>query len=327
MMPEVGTGRRRAERWSVPLPLRVSLVVANLTVTRAARDLGVEVIDAWEGDGRDKDQGGVEQAQVGHQGREVDPDALVLTMSLGQGRNERYRLEFVRSQAGGGGAIAVVIDDFGLEWDETAEAFLRFPAPLTLGVLPGYRSSRRIADAARAHGFEVLLHLPMEPEQYPQVKPGPEAILVDQPPAEVRACMRRALRSVGKVEGISSHMGSRATTDADLMRAVLDETRRQGLFFVDTWTTSRSVVPEVARQLGTPFLVNRLFLDQKRESKAIAARLAEAAAIAEKDGAVVVVAHGYPETLAALTEALPKLAARGIELVPASSLVKVPALL
>jgi polysaccharide deacetylase 2 family uncharacterized protein YibQ len=111
------------------------------------------------------------------------------------------------------------------------------------------------------------------------------------------------------------------------MRAVLDETRRQGLFFVDTWTTARSVVPEVARRVGTPFLVNRLFLDQKRESKAIAARLAEAAAIAEENGAIVVVAHGYPETLAALTEALPKLTARGLVLVPASSLVKAPALL
>jgi polysaccharide deacetylase 2 family uncharacterized protein YibQ len=329
VMPEVGTGRRRGERWQVPLPLRVSLVAVNVTVTRAARDLGLEVIDAWEeGAETGSDGVGPEEGKAGGvaEGRrpQRDPGPPALTMSLGRGRTERYRLEFVRYQTTGG-SIAVVIDDFGLDWDETAEAFLRFPAPLTLGVLPGYRSSRRIADAARARGFEVLLHLPMEPEGYPQVKPGPEAILVDQHPAEVRARIRSALRSVGKVEGISSHMGSRATTDADLMRAVLDETGQQGLFFVDTWTTARSVVSEVARKVGTPFLVNRLFLDQKREKRAIAARLAEAAEIAEKTGEIVVVAHGYPETLAALTEALPKLKARGLVLVPASALVKVEA--
>lgn len=304
VLPEIGTGRRQAERWRVPLPGRVSPVAANLAVTRAAPDLGLDVLDAWEGGGG---------------GEAVDP---TLTMVLGRAREARYRLEFVRHDGPAGGSIAVVIDDFGIEWDETAEAFLRFPAPLSLGVLPGYRSSRQVANAARARGFEVLLHLPMEPERYPQVKPGPEAILVDQAAAEVRATMRRALRSLGKVEGISSHMGSRATTDRDVMRTVLDETQRQGLFFVDTHTTPHSVVAEVGRQLGTPFLVNRVFLDEKRERRAIGERFAEAMTIAEETGEVVVVAHGFKETLAALTEALPALKMRGLKLVFVSELAK-----
>ncbi len=304
-LPEIGSGRRQAERWRVPLPARISAVAANLAVTWAAPGMGLQVIDAWE--------------------EGADPTLPALTMVLGRTREASYRIEFVRSEGTAGGAIAVIIDDFGLEWDGTAEAWLRFPAPLTVGVLPGYRNSRQVADAARRRGFELLLHLPMEPERYPQMKPGPEAILVDQTAAEMRATLRRALRSVGKVAGISSHMGSRATTDRDLMRTVLDESRRQGLFFVDTRTTPESVAAEVAREVGAPYLVNRLFLDERQESKAIAERLAEAVAIAEKDGEVAVVAHGYPETLGVLEEALPKLKARGLKLVTASELVRTTA--
>jgi polysaccharide deacetylase 2 family uncharacterized protein YibQ len=340
VMPEVGTGRRRAERWRVPLPGRVSPVVANLAVTRAASGVGLDVLDAWEEVGDPDPRVGQAGTRGGDKGKAAgtknaagtkaagagDP---VLTVVLGRSRDADYRLEFVRGEGPAGGSIAVVIDDFGLEWDETAEAFLRFPAPLTVGVLPGYKSSRQVADAARARGFEVLLHLPIEPERYPQVKPGPDAILVDHSAAEVRATMRRALRSVGKVEGISSHMGSRGTTDRDLMQTVLDETKRQGLFFVDTRTTSKSVVAEVAREQGAPFLINGLHLDEVRQPKRIAERLDEAMQLAEEDGEIVVVAHGFHETLAALEAALPKLAARGLKLVPASELVraKTPAVL
>jgi polysaccharide deacetylase 2 family uncharacterized protein YibQ len=303
VLTEVETGRGRGERWKVPVPPRVSLVQVNLAVTRGAPGVGLEVLDAWE---------------------EAGPGGPTLTMALGQAKDERYRLEFLRGTAPPGGLVAVVIDDFGSTWSDTSEAFLRFRAPLTLAVLPGYRGSRRIADAARARGFEVLLHLPMEPENYPRVQPGPLAVLVDQAPSEVRARIRQGLKSVGPVKGVSSHMGSMATTDERLMRVVLEEIKRQGLFFVDTRTSPRSVAAAEARGLGVPCLVNQVFLDGAREPKAIAGRIAEAMAIAETSGSVVVVGHGHAETLAALTRALPDLEARGLKLVRASELVRAP---
>ncbi|HWN81317.1 MAG TPA: divergent polysaccharide deacetylase family protein, partial [Candidatus Udaeobacter sp.] len=194
-------------------------------------------------------------------------------------------------------------------------------APISIAVLPGYQGSEKIADAARAAGVEVLLHLPMEPDRYPQVNPGPEAILLHLKPAEMRARMRRALRDLGPVRGIASYMGSRAATDPELVEIVLDETKRQGLFFVDNGVAPKSLVPSVARRLGIPCVTSVLNLDGNRDPKAIARQIAAAVKAAENNRDVVVIGHHYPETHSALRAVLPELKARGIDIVPVSRLV------
>ncbi len=303
-MPEVGSGRRRAERWDVRVPARVSLVQVNLAVTRAAPDLGIEVLDAWE---------------------EAGAPGTALTMALGSDGSERYRLAFRRKHDAGkaAGRVAIIINGIGADWDGTSEALLGFSAPITWGVLPGYRSSKDIARAARAKGIEVLLSLPMEPRRFPQVNPGDGAILVHLTPAEVRARMRRALGSVGEVTGIVPYMGSMAVTDADLMRVVLDEVMRQDLFLVDSRAAPQSQVSEVARQLGVRCIESALFVDGEGEPQVtIAKRLARIMDIAAEKGEAVAIGHSYPQTLAALEAALPEFAARGLELVQVSDLVQ-----
>jgi hypothetical protein len=301
--PGVITGRGRVERWDVPVPAKVSLVQVNMAVAGVAPDLGVEVLDAWEEEG---------------------PAGAVLQMKLGTGDEERYRLVFTRHAETGTarGRVAIIINGIGVNWDATAEAMLAFEQPIDWGVLPGLRSSKEIANAARARGIEVILSLPMEPNGYPRVNPGPEAITVDLTAAEVRSRMRRALSSVGEVEGIVSYMGSMATTDADLMRVVLDEVNRRDLFFVDSRSTEQSRVSEVARQLGVRSIASTLFIDDEDMSQEeVAKRLARLMETAVKNGQVVAVGHCYPQTLAALSAALPEFAARGLELVPVSKLV------
>lgn len=300
-MTEVVTGRKKAERWRVPLPAGPSLVKVNLAVTQVASRTGIDVLDAWE--------------EPGEHGNG-------LTMMLGRKGDLLYRLEFARSDSTAGpGAVAVLIGGFGPDWDATGKAFLDFPAPISIAVLPGYQGSEKIADAARAAGVEVLLHLPMEPDRYPQVSPGPEAILLHLKPAEMRARIRRALKELGPVRGIASYMGSRAATDPELVEIVLDETRRQGLFFVDNGVTPRSVVASVARQLGTPCVTSAVNLDGTRDAKAIARQIAAVIRAAENSRDVVVIGHSYPETHSALRAVLPELKARGIDIVPVSRLV------
>jgi hypothetical protein len=297
------TGQGRVEHWDVPVPARVSLVQVNMAVAGIAPDLGVQVLDAWEEDG---------------------PEGTQLQMKLGTKEEERYRLVFTR-EAGTGtakGRVALIINGIGADWDATAEAMLTFAQPITWGVLPGLRSSKEIANAARARGIEVLLSLPMEPQGYPRVHPGPDAITVDLTAAEVRSRMRRALGSVGEVEGIVSYMGAMATTDADLMRVVLDEVERRDLFFVDSRSTAQSRAIEVARQLGARAIASALFIDDEDMSQAaVARRLDHLMKVAVEEGEVVAVGHCYPQTLAALSAALPEFAARGVELVPVSKLV------
>ena len=72
------------------------------------------------------------------------------------------------------GRIAIVLDDFGyLSWnDRLIERFCALSQPLTLAVLPNEGKVQNIVDLIRHHHHEVLVHLPMEPESYPEKNPG-----------------------------------------------------------------------------------------------------------------------------------------------------------
>lgn len=49
------------------------------------------------------------------------------------------------------------------------------------------------------------------------------------------------------IKGVNAHMGSKATADEGLMRIVLEEVKERGLYFVDSYTTDKSVVTKVAQ--------------------------------------------------------------------------------
>ena len=67
---------------------------------------------------------------------------------------------------------------------------LEIPAPLTFAVLPNLAHSEAFAEAARARGHEIILHLPMEPVDPVRHDPGEGAILVGLTPEENRRRMR-----------------------------------------------------------------------------------------------------------------------------------------
>ena len=67
--------------------------------------------------------------------------------------------------------IAIMIDDLGNS-KKVDNAVLSINAPLTIAILPLLNESRRTAERASSIGKEVLLHLPMEPQDYPAANPG-----------------------------------------------------------------------------------------------------------------------------------------------------------
>ena len=214
--------------------------------------------------------------------------------------------------------LAVVIDDWGYGW-RAADAFFALDAPLTVAVIPFLPHSREQALKARRRGFEVLVHLPMEPED-PALDPGPHAITTRLSSEEIRRRVEEAIDAVPGAVGVSNHMGSRATADPRVMEAVLEAVRRRGLFFLDSRTTPRSVVGAVAARMGMPWARNDLFLDGDRSVPYVRARLLLAAHRALETGQAVAIGHVQPATAAALALVLPELRREGIRLVPVSEL-------
>ena len=125
-----------------------------------------------------------------------------------------------------------------------------------------------------------MLHLPMEPIDRSAMSEGAATIRTDLSAAEKLSLTRRALNSLPGVMGVNNHQGSKATADKDTMRVVLQEMRRQNLFFVDSRTNSASVARNMAQQLGISTARNDIFLDYSSDVQAIRQQIYKAFAMA-----------------------------------------------
>jgi polysaccharide deacetylase 2 family uncharacterized protein YibQ len=218
--------------------------------------------------------------------------------------------------------LALVIDDLqGSSNDPLAKGFLDFQAPLTFSILPGPRS-KTLAQEAREAGKEYLVHLPMEPKNYPEQNPGPQAIYVDLKEGEIRNRVRAALKAVPDARGVENHMGSRATEDPVVMGAVLDELKKRELYFVDAQTSAFSVTPEVAAKQGAQCIRSAGYFDDKQDVPIIQRKLLSLARTAQGKHRVLAIGHFRKSTLMALQVVLPRLREMGVELVPASRVIE-----
>jgi polysaccharide deacetylase 2 family uncharacterized protein YibQ len=217
--------------------------------------------------------------------------------------------------------IAIVVDDLGND-DGAVRRLARLAQPVAGAVLPGLPGSAPAARALVEAGKEVILHLPMEPHGYPQVRPGPGVVERAQSEEEIGRTFSRDLASVPGAVGVNNHMGSAATADPRVMRVVLRAVADRGLFFLDSRTTDATVAGDLARELGVPSASREVFLDRVATQAAVRGALEELLRRARLDGAAVGVGHPYPATLEVLEEELPKLAGRGIQVVNPSELMR-----
>ncbi|MDT8442026.1 MAG: divergent polysaccharide deacetylase family protein [Desulfuromonadales bacterium] len=217
--------------------------------------------------------------------------------------------------------VAIIMDDLGRSF-HAAQTLLSFAEPVAFSILPGESQAAAVAEMAHLAGREVLLHLPMEPRGYPEINPGHDALLLSQTDDEIERRIDGFLQRVPYAVGVNNHMGSRFTEDRRAMTTVMQSVHRRGLFMVDSLTTGRSVVVDVARELRVPWQRRDVFLDNVAEVEAIAEQVALLVAKARRHGMAIGLCHPYPETLQALGRELPLLAERGVKVVPVATLLR-----
>ncbi|MFV2058417.1 MAG: divergent polysaccharide deacetylase family protein, partial [Thiohalomonadales bacterium] len=104
--------------------------------------------------------------------------------------------------------------------------------------------------------------------------------------------------------------------------ALMQVVRDYDLFFVDSFTTSRSIIQKIANENWVPNIKRDVFLDNDRDAKAINQQFNQLLRIARIKGIALAIAHPYPQTLAVLKRRLNALESQGFRLVPASQLIK-----
>src|SRR5690606_7808735 len=125
--------------------------------------------------------------------------------------------------------------------------------------IPHLPYSAAHASRAAERGHEVIVHLPMEPHDAGWDL-GDGAVTTAMADTEIVREVRRAFDSIPYHTGMNNHMGSKATADERVVRAVLAVVKEKGAYVLDSRTTSGSLIPDIAREMGVPYLENDRFV-------------------------------------------------------------------
>jgi len=215
---------------------------------------------------------------------------------------------------------AFIIDDLGYE-TEVAKKIMELEFPIALSILPFLQYSEFIAEEGRKNNKEIMLHLPMEPNNS-GANPGPGAIKSYMSEEEIRQAVRKCILDFPYAIGVNNHMGSKITEDREIMEIVLEEIKGYNLFFIDSITTKDSIAYEVAQEMEIKSAVRSVFLDNENDMEYIKGQMLEVREAALREGEVIAIGHSRINTFYVLKVMIPELIRAGIEIVPVSELVK-----
>lgn len=223
-----------------------------------------------------------------------------------------------------GGKLAIIIDDFGTGGRQGVKEMMAINARLTFAVIPFEDHSREDAIAAYEKGYEIIVHLPMEPNVGKKSWLGSKPIMAEMDSEDVRQIVIDAFENIPHAAGANIHMGSKASSHESIISAVLDIIKEKDGYFVDSCTARQPIGKKIADTMGVLCYNRDVFLDGQQPKSFVKKRLAEAANIALKKGYAVAIGHvgieGGKVTAEAIKEMLPEFERKNIQLVFVSEL-------
>ena len=215
--------------------------------------------------------------------------------------------------------VAIIIDDLGYD-PAMADRFLSLGGAVTFSILPHAPYTRKIAQKADSKGVEIMLHLPMEPDEYPLVNPGPGALMADMTPNELIAQLKRNLDVIPTIRGVNNHMGSRLTANSSQLYQIFSVLKQRDLYFIDSRTTPNTLCRPSARIFQLRFSERDVFLDHVQDPDFIRRQSEKLVQIAKEHGEAIGIAHPNRLTFNVLNDIFPELE-KEVDLVPASKVV------
>ena len=216
--------------------------------------------------------------------------------------------------------LAIVVDSLGYEPSRDAE-WLKLPARITVAVIPFGPSSRNVAESARARGWGVILHVPMEPESPASDRTERFRIRRGMSADEMESLLSRMADGLPHATGASNHMGSAVTADPEAMAAYVSVLKKKGFFLLDSVTTSKSVALEAAQAAGIPAARRDVSLAAGMNREEMRRQWDRAVSIARKRGMAILICQGRIESLRMLLELLPRLKDEAVQAVTLDDLL------
>lgn len=223
------------------------------------------------------------------------------------------------------GYIVIIIDDFGNNGLGTEE-MINANVPLTAAVMPFMPYSEKEAMLAHEKGLDVIMHVPMEPNYGKKEWLGPRGITTNLSSTEIQNRIREGLENIKYAIGMNNHMGSKATQDRRVMEAILQVAKEYDMIFIDSKTTSKSVVKKEADSLNVINYSRDVFLDNIKSKDHIKKQIIKLSIIANKKGYAIGIGHvgveGGVVTVEAIKEMYSILSEQGYKFITISELSK-----
>ncbi len=230
--------------------------------------------------------------------------------------------QYARPWSGARGTrIAIVVGGLGLSQTGTQKAIKELPPEVTLGYAASGNSLQRWMQEGRREGHEILLQIPFEPFGYPGTNPGPDTLLISDPPKVNIERLHRSMAKITNYTGVMNYLGARFMADDKSLEPVLRDIGQRGLLFLDDGSSAQSRTSIIAKVVSTPTGFADLQLDDQVNETAILRKLDDLERIARRNGSAIGVASAFDESVAAISKWSVEAAGRGIEIVGVSALV------
>ena len=219
------------------------------------------------------------------------------------------------------GVIVLIIDDFGYRNDNISDGFLNLSIPITCAIIPGHIASKKFAEKAVSYGKEVIIHMPMESENY---SPGEDEykLLISMTSELLENKLIQAFESLPEAIGMNNHQGSKATSDSKTMTVLASVLKDRGKYFIDSRTSSLTIGEKTMISFGVPTARRNIFLDNNNDIDKIEEQMNKLANSAKKNGVAVGLGHARKNTLSVLEKVVPDLLDKGFVFQFASQVVK-----
>ena len=215
--------------------------------------------------------------------------------------------------------VAILISGLGLPDSPEDDAVAALPAPISVAYAAYGRNLQERVTKLRVAGHEILLQIPLEPDNYPSQDPGPHTLLTTLPPEEnIKRLQWMMSRFTGYV-GVTNYMGAKFESSQVSFLPVLEEVKARGLLYLDDGNVKQSTAGQIASMLGLDYSVAHVQIDDS--PAAIGAALARLESVAKERGTAIGIASAKPATLKQLMAWSETLQAKGIVLVPVSAAV------
>jgi polysaccharide deacetylase 2 family uncharacterized protein YibQ len=307
-----GAARDAPVRWRVGVAPEQSLIQTNFAITSALRQTGGRVFAARE---------------------RTAKGATEVALTVGVGRRRTHEIVLARGgrpeepSAEHPARVALVLYGFGDDNAELARRLFALRVPFAVAVPPDGRSSVSLYREAHRNDREVVLHLPLEPINYPQVSPGPGTLLVTMNRKKIASEVRKDLSLARPVVAVANLMGSLATQDMTVMTAIYEELRRERLPFVHLNPAPGAVCRPLASQLGIAYEEPDAVIDHEaRQDKpaALAKAWKNALADARPGSERIVWLRGTETSAEWVAKSLDPAKLKDVSLVPLSALLRRP---